>query len=833
MASKITHKIQTSLRDVLKVSFPPSMNGLLQEASKPYPDFENIASLIRTDPGLATTVISLVNSAAYSLKERVSDLKRAAVILGSNEILKLAISATFVRNIQKKTGKKLGFINWRKIVWAAGAAELIARQICPQKSRQVYLAALLKDLSLMLICLFDNETLEEARKVVCPEEKGEDFIQADNGQLEREMAAWGMDHTELTRKILEGWNFPRESCGYMAGHHDLQAVDEASPGMQAVIIGAYWAELELSQQKDINGVLQLRSIMGRLPGLAELDFEELRKEIAANFKAICSNLGISEESEVERLYDCSLAKIQDFYFMAQGVEQINDSLDIVLQQIAQHLFWLWGIQEFRAALRSPITGHYHLYNFQGKEDLQVVRETSESRELRTEGKSGETEIEVLTASGNYGFFWIKDEVLPDGDCRALFLYFRLLSRSYEVYYLHRRDMSGKAQMMDLLPVGVARMDKQGLVVQANPKFCRFAGRQSVPEGEYFAHILPIKEELLQDREWGIFMSGNSERYSRLFCPLTPEGGEYTCWHIAAHRITLEGSEQVMALMEDISGITTLEEDVLRQREFMQAMLESMQDIVLTVDNQGNILYASPRLGKDLIGKNIFRVATPSGFVPFKWGPEILEDNSSPVEVTFDSGKDIWSLELLITRLSGGDPRYLVVARDLTTIRRLEQKVKRQAVFDGLTNIYNRRQLEIFLNREVPRAKRTGGELGMIFVDMDRFKDFNDRFGHQGGDKALILLADILRSQSRSGTDFPCRYGGDEFILLASETSESGLEQLATRIRDKFYGHYPREMSLSIGMAFLREGESGEDLLKRADMAAYTAKENGGNMLIWG
>ncbi|MFP4264285.1 MAG: HDOD domain-containing protein [Desulfonatronovibrionaceae bacterium] len=832
MPAKIIHKIQSSLRNVLKASFPPSMSALVQEVSKSDPDFANIASYIRTDPGLTATVLSMANSPIYAPKERVFDLKRAVVLLGSNEILKLTVSAVFFRNMSKKKGYKLNFINWRKIVWTAEAAELIAAQICPREAQQVYIAALLKDLSLLLICFFDEEELQQARQLVCPEGEA-DFIRLKPGQIQKEKSAWGMDHTGLTRRLLEYWNFPAQSCAYIEDHHDLENLEKVGPGKQAVVIGTYWADLELSEYKDVNGILQLRSLISSIPDLPDIDFERLRSQVVSRFKTICSILGIGEEKCQDRVYECPLEKIQDFYFLTQGIEQEKGGVDKVLLHAATQLYWLWSVSRFAAVLKSPLTGAYHLFEYDSSAGLRTYREVAHPDGLKEEMDPGRIRIELKTASEFYGTFWVDKKNLPSSCNRDLFLYFRLLARSYEIYFLYRRDLGGKAEMMDLLPVGVARLDQQGKIVQANPVFQDFTGQKADLAGREFIRVLPVHQELVQDPEWKLFLNRQTERYSRLFCPLIPDQHREPCWHIAAHRVTLEGSVQIMALLEDISSISTLEADVLRQREFMQAMMESMQDVVLTVDERGNIMYTSPNLGRELVGKNLFETAAPAGFIPLNWGPELFKEASSPLEVTFDSGREIKSLELIVTRLSGEAPRYLVVGRDLTTIRRLEHKVKRQAVFDGLTNVYNRRQLEIFLRREVTRAWRTGSQLGVIFFDLDRFKEFNDRYGHQAGDKALIVLADTMLSQSRSGTDSPCRYGGDEFIILASDTTKQGLEQLARRVWKNFDDHFQGEITLSIGLAVLAENETRDLFLKRAEQAAYAAKEAGGNRIVWG
>ena len=163
---------------------------------------------------------------------------------------------------------------------------------------------------------------------------------------------------------------------------------------------------------------------------------------------------------------------------------------------------------------------------------------------------------------------------------------------------------------------------------------------------------------------------------------------------------------------------------------------------------------------------------------------------------------------------------------------MEQKIKVQAVFDGLTKVFNRHQFRLFLKREISRCKRMGTALGIIFFDLDKFKEYNDQYGHQEGDQALAKFGQILRQNSRKGMDYPCRYGGDEFVLLAGNMNKKSLENLATRIKDNFDQIFKKQLSLSIGLALLQENESPERLLYRADQAAYKAKKAGGDRIVW-
>lgn len=161
---------------------------------------------------------------------------------------------------------------------------------------------------------------------------------------------------------------------------------------------------------------------------------------------------------------------------------------------------------------------------------------------------------------------------------------------------------------------------------------------------------------------------------------------------------------------------------------------------------------------------------------------------------------------------------------------------RQATRDGLTGLFNRRALFRQLRTELARARRHGRPLAALLVDLDRFKRINDRYGHPAGDDALRQLAHILAHECRT-EDLLGRYGGEEFMVVATDTDADGGERMAERIREAVAAQPIATaagdiaMTVSIGVTSWRPEEPLEDLLARTDAALLQAKEAGRNRVI--
>jgi diguanylate cyclase (GGDEF)-like protein len=177
-------------------------------------------------------------------------------------------------------------------------------------------------------------------------------------------------------------------------------------------------------------------------------------------------------------------------------------------------------------------------------------------------------------------------------------------------------------------------------------------------------------------------------------------------------------------------------------------------------------------------------------------------------------------------------------RDMTDQKRAETALKTLAAKDGLTGLANRRSFDQALHAEWSRAQRVRRPLALLFADVDHFKLFNDRHGHQSGDECLRAVASIVGANAYRPTDLAARYGGEEFAMILPETDRGGACEVAERIRravmDLKIAHgAPKagaHVTLSVGVAaMVPEAEMGpEGLLSQADQALYAAKRLGRN-----
>jgi diguanylate cyclase (GGDEF)-like protein len=170
--------------------------------------------------------------------------------------------------------------------------------------------------------------------------------------------------------------------------------------------------------------------------------------------------------------------------------------------------------------------------------------------------------------------------------------------------------------------------------------------------------------------------------------------------------------------------------------------------------------------------------------------------------------------------------------------RLRESLRHQSIRDPLTTLYNRRYMEESLDRELQRAIRAQRPIGVIMLDLDHYKQFNDTFGHAAGDVVLQELGGYLRAQLRGG-DIACRYGGEEFTLILPECNLDNATARAEEVRlgigrleIRYHGQPLGTLHVSAGVAaFPVHGSTAEALILAADAALYRAKHEGRDRVV--
>ena len=283
----------------------------------------------------------------------------------------------------------------------------------------------------------------------------------------------------------------------------------------------------------------------------------------------------------------------------------------------------------------------------------------------------------------------------------------------------------------------------------------------------------------------------------------------------------------------------------RGQDRLAAMVEHSSDVVMLVDEAGDIKYASPGLSgtlghraADWTGRPLIdliaeedRTAAAAEFEQlFQIGPDgTVRFESSLVRVDGQRRR----MEATFANLLGGDAVDGIVAtfRDVTEQRDLERKLSHRAFHDELTGLANR---ALFLDRmdHALRVQRSDADpVVVLFVDLDDFKSVNDALGHGVGDQLLRAIADRIRERSGSG-DTPARLGGDEFALLLEdrggvERAIDVAEHLLDRLREPVrLAGYDLTVLASVGVAVAAPGMTTSSLLRDADIAMYEAKRAG-------
>ena len=298
-------------------------------------------------------------------------------------------------------------------------------------------------------------------------------------------------------------------------------------------------------------------------------------------------------------------------------------------------------------------------------------------------------------------------------------------------------------------------------------------------------------------------------------------------------------------MEDVQNIKTSE---LRYRR----LFEAAQDGILLLDAAtGMITDVNPFLIKmlgytreEFVEKKLWEVGAFQDIEASQEAFEALQKNEyiryEDLPLRAKNGKLIDVEFVSNVYLVGSEKVIQCNIRDITERKQAQDSLlksqallREQSVRDHLTGLFNRRYMEETLERELLRVSRTGLSLGIMMLDVDHFKRFNDTWGHAAGDAILRELGALLLGHFR-GEDVACRYGGDEFVIVLLDASPEKTRERANRLcehtrrlKTHFKGQTFEMITFSVGVAaFSENGTTSEELLKAADTALYLAKHEG-------
>ena len=316
-------------------------------------------------------------------------------------------------------------------------------------------------------------------------------------------------------------------------------------------------------------------------------------------------------------------------------------------------------------------------------------------------------------------------------------------------------------------------------------------------------------------------------------------GDYTRPVEVQRRDALGDLEQALERMRGRLRQSTI------NKSYLHSVLNSMTDAVFVTSPDGVIKIANAAACKllgyseeELLNKTILAVLDERERAEFDMLQAAQETRETIVRTR--SGQTI-PVSLTGSRIDSDDPQFqgnIFVARNITDRKRAERRIRYLARYDALTKIPNRMQFHHVLQQTIARSLRSGQVVAALYLDMDRFKEVNDTFGHGAGDRVLEVLAERLTRALPKDTVVG-RLAGDEFALFvdglpADADNRGPIAQLArsllTEVARPFQlSQHEVFLTASIGIAFCpRDAENVIDLLRNADAAMYYSKQNGGN-----
>ena len=282
------------------------------------------------------------------------------------------------------------------------------------------------------------------------------------------------------------------------------------------------------------------------------------------------------------------------------------------------------------------------------------------------------------------------------------------------------------------------------------------------------------------------------------------------------------------------GIRSTHGNMLQEREKLNLVIQGSGEAVIVTNSDGKVVLANAA-AEELLEKPSEQIIA-DGIYAILDDPEIMgrlldaEVRQGPIAVDYKDRRLLVSASTILDD-QGESIGSAALLRDISAEYRLLKELERLSTTDALTDVYNRRHLDNTLKKELDRAKQSGGQVALVMFDADHFKSFNDTYGHDQGDRVLKAVGVQMKQAIRT-YDTPCRYGGEEFMIILPSTDCHGALIVAERLRTNIEAMRVDglKVTVSLGISSYPEipATAPEDLILAADSALYESKEGGRN-----
>ncbi|WP_291597619.1 GGDEF domain-containing protein [Comamonas sp.] len=346
----------------------------------------------------------------------------------------------------------------------------------------------------------------------------------------------------------------------------------------------------------------------------------------------------------------------------------------------------------------------------------------------------------------------------------------------------------------------------------------------------------VIEQMRQCLADGSFFQGSAVNYRKDGTPY------HVSWNISAVRDTAGNIAHFVSVQQDV----TRQVEGERQRDLMIQALNSANAPVFITDRKGSIVFVNHAFERqtgysfaEAIGRTpaiLHSGAHTAQFYSELRDALVRGDNISRTFINRRKDGELYHASQSISALRDARQRithYVSVSKDISELVQREQALRVQALQDDLTGLLNRSAGRYELENCQRNAERQGLPYALILCDVDLFKQVNDQFGHEAGDRVLQQVAEVLGSCVRS-SEHVARWGGEEFLIIVPGAGLQAALDLAHRLRLAIAAQSFAEVgciTLSFGVGCWEAGDACADLLRRTDMALYRAKNAGRNQVV--